>query len=503
MFQARINIFIRLALGFALVASPVFADDEHSEHTGATGGSIELTEEGKSAIGLQVETVAKHAVPRRINTSGRIEAIPTQEYTQHSQTAGRVSHVFVRLGDYVKAGETLLSLSSPDLQQIGAQIVSEKTSIEAEIKMRTAELDGEVSQTKTQKDLAEANFKRDTLLFHEKITSRKQMESTKAEYELAENKLKVARQTRDASLAALRSKLGVSVQALRQRLTQLGLTASDIDRMLAHKTSMTDVPVRTARAGLITELSATPGQSVDTTVSLAKVSDLSKLWAAAHVYESDMGRVSIGQPISVKVSALPQETFSGKLTFISSSVDPVSRVLPVKVEVTNNGNKLHPGMFAELTIQTAEPFFAVTLPRDAVISDKGHYIVYVEVDGKYVPTPVQIGNSYGDKIEILSGVSAGQNVVTRGAFQLDAQRLKSIGDTALFSHPTEEGHDEHEHEEHGANEANAGFNPQFAILIAIAFVLGGALTSLWQRRRMNVGTRESTTRRPDLSEKGS
>lgn len=475
---------------------------EESHHNALTqDGAIKLSDDGKSAIGLHTEKVAMRAVPRHIQTTGKLEPIPTREFIQHAPIAGRIAQVLVRLGDQVKEGQTLLTLSSPDLQEIGAQIVSEKTQIESEISTRKAELDGDVSQASTQKVLAEANFGRESKLFAEKIASQKAMQQSKAEFELAENKLKVAQKTREVTLAALKTKLSVNLKALKQKLKQLGVSEADINRMLAQKTSMTTVPVRTVRAGIITELSATPGQSIDESIALAKVSDLSQLWATANIYESDMSRVKLGEPIVLKVAAFPNDTFSGKISFISSNVDPVGRVLPVKVEVFNRGNKLRPGMFADLSVETAEPSQAIALPKDAVILDKGHYLVYVAKDDGFMPVPVEVGNAYGDKIEIRKGIEVGQEVVVRGAFQLDAQRLKSIGDTDLFAHPTEEGHEEHE-DEHGGGSSNSLITPQFLIIIAIAFVLGCSLTALLLRKRTRKVTDETAHREAGVRDKG-
>lgn len=501
MFRQRIaNTYLLALILLIFTATGSSAHDhEESEHTGSEGGAIKLSEQGKASIGLLIEKIEVRPVLKRIQTTGKLEAIPTLEYIQHAPLAGRVAQVLVRLGDHVSAGETLVSVSSPDLQELGAQIVSENTQIEAEINTRRAELDGDVSQAQTQKDLADANFGREYRLYQEKIASKKAMQQAKAELDLTANKLTVARQKRQVTLAALKTKLNVNLKTLKQRLKQFGLSDNDVERMLASKTSMTSVPVRTARAGLVTELAVTPGQSIDPSVPLAKVSDLNKLWATANIYESDMSRVRLGESIVVKVSAYPNDTFSGKLSFISSSVDPVARVLPVKVEVTNKQNKLRPGMFTELAIETAEQTFGITLPKDAVISDKGHYLVYVEKDGVYMPTPVEIGNSYGDKIEIRSGLVTGQPVVIRGAFQLDAQRLKSIGDTSLFSHPTEEGHDEHEE---GGSQTNAMVNPQFVIIIVIAFVFGCAVTALLLQKRTRKVFDEAAPHEAELHEKG-
>lgn len=484
------RVLTLLICGF-MSAGAVFGH-EHDHHDkdpfnngephGDASDGIKLTDEGKSAIGIEVRAAEQRALPGRITTSGKLESIPTHEYVQHAPVSGRVERVLVQPGQYVEAGQTLVFLSSPELQQLGAQLLQEKTQIEAEVTAKKAELDGDVSQAQTQKNLSEINLKREEKLFEEKIASQKSMQQAAAEYDVAANRLAVAQQKRAAALNALRTRLSVNVESLKQRLGQLGVSQTQIAAMLSHRTSITSVPVRTVRAGLITELGASPGQSVGPAVPLAKVSDLSTLWATANIYESDMGKVRLGQPIVVRVTAFPKQQFSGRITFISSEVDPATRTLPVKVEVVNRLNKLKPGMFAELSLQTSEPVYSITLPKDAVIADKGHYLVYLRNGDEYKPTLVEIGNTLGDEIEIRSGVKAGDNVVVRGAFQLDAQRLKSVGDTALFTHPTEEGHEEHEHEG-GATANSQLLSPQLLIMTAIAFVFGAAVTALLQKKQ--------------------
>lgn len=452
------------------------------EPRGAAGDGIKLTEQGKTAIGIEVQNAERRALPGRIVTSGKLESIPTQEYVQHSPMAGRVDQVFVKPGQYVQTGQTLLSISSPELQQLGAQLLQEKTQIEAEVTAKRAELDGDVSQSLTQRDLSETSFKRELQLFEEKIGSQKSMQQAKAELDLSTNRLKVAKQRREAALNALRTRLSINVESLKQRLRQLGVSDANTAAMLSNRKSITTLPVRTIRGGLVTELTASPGQSIEPSVRLAKVSDLSTVWATANIYESDMSRVRIGQPIVVRIGAFPNQQFTGHITFISSEVDPATRTLPVKVEVVNQQNKIKPGMFAELSLQTSDPVYTVTLPKDAVIADKGHSLVYVQEGDEYKPTFVETGNTLGDEIEIRSGIKGGERVVVRGAFQLDAQRLKSVGDTALFTHPTEEGHEEHEHEE-GKAANNQLLSPQLLVLVAIAFVLGCAITAMLQRKQ--------------------
>jgi multidrug efflux pump subunit AcrA (membrane-fusion protein) len=160
----------------------------------------------------------------------------------------------------------------------------------------------------------------------------------------------------------LRTRLSINVDSLRQRLRQLGVSDVNIAKMLSNRNGITSVPVRTVRGGLVTELTASAGQSIEPANPLVKVSNLTTLWATANIYESDMSKVRLGQPISVRIGAFPKQQFAGRITFISSEVDPTTRTLPVKVEVINKGSKIKPGMFAELSLQTSEPVYSIT-PR--------------------------------------------------------------------------------------------------------------------------------------------
>jgi cobalt-zinc-cadmium efflux system membrane fusion protein len=489
--RSLLSVLIAVILSSLVCAAHASAQD-HDHHDkdpfsngephGGAGDGIKLTDQGKTAIGIEVRSAERRALPGRIVTSGKLESIPTQEYVQHAPIAGRVEQVLVQPGQYVQPGQTLLLLSSPELQQLGAQLLQEKTQIEAEVTAKKAELDGDVSQAQTQRDLSETTYKRELQLFEERIGSQKSMQQAKAELELALNRLTVAKQKRQAALNALRTRLSINVDSLKQRLRQLGVSDVNIAKMLSNRNGITSVPVRTVRGGLVTELTASAGQSIEPADPLVKVSNLTTLWATANIYESDMSKVRLGQPIVVRIGAFPKQQFTGRITFISSEVDPTTRTLPVKVEVVNQGSKIKPGMFAELSLQTSEPVYSITLPRDAVIADKGHYLAYIQEGNEYKPTFVEIGNSLGDEIEIRSGITAGQKVVVRGAFQLDAQRLKSVGDTALFTHPTEEAHEEHEHEE-GKSTNNQLLSPQLLILVSIAFVLGVVITAIIQKRQ--------------------
>ena len=155
------------------------------------------------------------------------------------------------------------------------------------------------------------------------------------------------------------------------------------------------------------------------------------------------------------------------------------------MKIKNLDGKLKPDMFVELRIQTHEPAQAIILPKEAVVEKTGHFGVFIEVKpGVYQLNMVELGRSLGDEVEILAGLTPGQKVVSRGAFQLDAHLLKSRGNTDAFSHPTE-GH-EHDHEKApGKGEGESGLASAAGkltpVLLVAAMIFGSVATAVFLR----------------------
>ncbi len=453
-----------------------------SEPTGPSGEVIPLSALGKSAIGLLVQTVDKKLLPLQIDTTGRVEAIPLREFVQHAPLSGRITDVKVELGDNVAAGEVLVTVDSPEINQLAAETLQNKADLEAEIVKTKAQLDAECDQARVQVDLSEAAYRRDKKLFEEGILAQKGLLESQAQLNLAQSRYRAALQKRDISLQALRTRLKVSFDSLSHRLRQLGVPVSDIKKMIEEQKTILSVPVTSARTGVITELAAFAGEGIDPKVPLFKISDLSEVWVTADVYEDDMARMKVGQAVTVSVAALPDESFRGTLAYIGRQVNPDSHTLPVRVEIPNPDIKLKPGMFATAHIQTASPVPAITLPREAVVDATGHHLVFLETKGGYQPCRVKVGRSLGDCVEILAGLSAGQRVVVRGAFQLSAELLKSHGVNDIFTQATEGERKPIEQEEKAGKSGSGQLSYQALIVVVIgAFVLGFVLSRLFQR----------------------
>jgi membrane fusion protein, copper/silver efflux system len=131
-------------------------------------------------------------------------------------------------------------------------------------------------------------------------------------------------------------------------------------------------------------------------------------------------------PAELTLSAFPGKTFPGRVAFIDPTVDPKTRTTRARVEVANPGALLKPEMFGEMVIRTRARK-GLVVPIDAVLDSGERKVVFVALgDGRFEPREVRTGASLGESVEILSGVKAGENVVTRANFLVDSEsRLKA------------------------------------------------------------------------------
>jgi len=482
-----VNNKIRLAcltiVAFGLINNLAIAADSASTATGLEifgpeGQIIPVSNLGKAALGLRVAEVRKGPLPMTVETTGKIEAIPTWQFEQHSLVSGRIINLLVKQGEHVRAKQPLVLLDSPEINELASEALKSKTELEYQIAETKAELAAEIKQDQTQFDLAQINVKRNEKLFSEGIASQRTWQEAVAEARLAESKLKAATEKRDIVLSSLTARLNIIYDSLSHRLGQLGVSDGRLKQMFATRRTILTVPVLASREGLVAQVSTTVGQAIDTTDALFKISNLTKVWATADIYEDDVSRMTTGQSVSLSVASYPRETFHGILTYIGTELDPEKRTLPVRAEIANPDQRLKPDMYAQLHIQTSAPVQTIMLPKEALVDSTGHNLVFVETKEGYQPTRVKTGRSLGDQVEILSGLKEGQRVIVEGAFQLDAELLKLGGREEMFAQPTEGerliGHEESD----SANDSQAWHVQLVAIAVIISFLLGLMVSKL-------------------------
>lgn len=258
-----------------------------------------------------------------------------------------------------------------------------------------------------------------------------QLKRAEARRDVLEAQAQLKRAKSDVVVA--QSQLNLSNTTYKTRLEQLGSTAN----------AKGLVTVIAPISGTVASREVSIGQSLqDAGGKLMTIINDGRIFATANIYEKDLGLVKNGQRIRVKVASLPNETFEGRITQISTSVQGETRVVPVQAEINNPSGLLKPGMFAELEIitdKTASSLLAI--PTSAVVDTNGKKIIYVQNGNAFQSTEVTFGQTSGDMVEVKTGLFEGDMVVTQRATQLYAQSLRG-GSKTEGDNEGEEGHTE-------------------------------------------------------------
>jgi Cu(I)/Ag(I) efflux system membrane fusion protein len=185
------------------------------------------------------------------------------------------------------------------------------------------------------------------------------------------------------------------------------------------------------------------GAYITTGSPLFRVAALGRLWVQLDAYETDLARIELGDKVTLAIASYSGELFEGKVTFIDPVLDPRTRTAKVRVEVANEKGRLRPGMFAEAVIHSpeeasAQPEAPLVIPYTAVLFTGQRSVVFVKVPGKDRPTyaarEVQLGPRAGHLYPVASGLQRGEEIVTQGAFALDAE-LQIRGGQSMMTLP--------------------------------------------------------------------
>jgi membrane fusion protein, heavy metal efflux system len=315
--------------------------------------------------------------------AGKILANENRLAHLSSRVPGRIVAVYANLGDRVKSGDRLLLLDSPELGM--AQVEYRKANARLLV--------------------ADQSVKRARALLEGGVIGAAESQKREGEYQ--------------AALA--------EVQVAEERLHLLGMDERDIQQLgsaaLPHAKAA-QVPLRAPFQGEIIERNATVGEVVDPARNLFTVADLSTVWVRADFPEQQVAQVKVGLPIEIKVSAYPNETFTGRISYLAATVDPTTRTVTARAEVPNTGGKLRPEMFAEVTVLLdQDPVLAV--PVTTLQQEGAKTIVFVvKGERRYERREVTVGQAQDGYAPVLSGLTQGEQVVTEGSYLLKSESLK-------------------------------------------------------------------------------
>lgn len=222
----------------------------------------------------------------------------------------------------------------------------------------------------------------------------------------------------------------IMVEVARRRLELWDVPKDAIDALEKTGRPSKSLILRSPISGTVLEKKAFEGQYVMSQGELYVVADLSTVWVQGKLFEYELEHVKIGMPATVTLAALGSRPLTGKIVFADPTVDETSRSVRVRIELSNPDGVLKPGMFGRITV-SHDMGSGLTVPMSAVLRSGERDVAFVAVDSdRFVPVPVKISPlRFGDRYQVLEGLSAGDRVVTSANFLIDSEsRLRAGGD---------------------------------------------------------------------------
>lgn len=208
----------------------------------------------------------------------------------------------------------------------------------------------------------------------------------------------------------------------RSKLALWDFSAGDIARIEQEGRARRTLLIRSPVSGFVVEKNVLQGEKVMAGTAIYKIADLSSVWMDGEVYEQDLPLIRLGQRAEAELQAIPGATFAGSVAYIYPTLNPDTRTVRVRVQLSNENHRLKPGMFATLRLFATSERSVLSVPRSAVLSTGERNLVFVKrTDGMLEPRPVAIGVASSDRIEILRGLAGGDTVVTSATFLVDAE----------------------------------------------------------------------------------
>lgn len=207
----------------------------------------------------------------------------------------------------------------------------------------------------------------------------------------------------------------------RQRLENLGIPADVIDRIAAEGQATVSIPITAPRSGVVLERMAVEGMMSEAGETLFRIADISTIWVIAEVPEATLMEIAEGDEVRVSFRGLADGSMTGRIDAIYPEVDMMTRTGKLRIELPNPDGRLRANMFAEVEISLGGAP-VVQVPEGAVIDTGDRQVVILDLgEGRFRPEPVTVGRRGGGMIEIVSGVAAGDVVVSTATFLIDAE----------------------------------------------------------------------------------
>jgi cobalt-zinc-cadmium efflux system membrane fusion protein len=377
---------VTILIGAAVTAAWVWRD---ARRPPAPAPAVEqATRQLQVPVGAAGRNAVQVATVKKAHLAGDIELVGTVTFHEDHYAvvgplvAGRVIRLLAGAGDRVKRGQVIAEIESAEVGQARAELVAARARLAA----------------------AQANLRRESDLADRHISSERERELAQAQ-------------------AATEQ---ANVRAAVMRLRAIGLTQGDVDQAERHDLGGL-VAMRAPLDGTVIERKVTLGQAVERATDAFTIADTSVVWVTLDLYEKDLFRVRVGQPVELETEAVPGQTFRGKVGFVMPVIDPATRTAKVRLEFDNPRGLLQPGQLVTARI-LAQPQASVpevlAVPRSAVEQVEGKTVVFVANGSGFERRNVLVGRSAGDHVEIREGLNPGERIAVEGAFLLKSELLR-------------------------------------------------------------------------------
>lgn len=371
-FQKKLTPLYWLLMISCLAACSDSADKpQPAAQSSKIPGEVYLAADSPKKVYVKTAPVTLTQHPLLEPLAGKISYDESLTSRISSPVAGRVIGTPAALGTQVQTGSTLLTLDSPDVANAEADFA------------------------KAQADFTLANqaYARQQELYAGKAVSRKELEQTQDD------------------LSRTRSE----VQRAQNRLKNLYIGAKQADGRYT---------LRSPLPGIVVERNVTPGMEVrpDLDTPLFIVSDIKKLTVLMEVFEVNLGKIRLGQQLTISVPAYPGETFPATVRYIGQVLDETTRTVQIRCELPNPDHRLLPGMYATINIESGPNDLGILVPLTAVFTEGDANYVFVKLgENHFQQRRVELGLRLKDKTLVTQGLEPNQLLVTEGALMLRAE----------------------------------------------------------------------------------
>ncbi|WP_161939899.1 efflux RND transporter periplasmic adaptor subunit [Dissulfuribacter thermophilus] len=345
---------------------PVYPEDLQGG-TSTTPGTVVIDPVTMQKMGVRTQKVSMKELSKEITTYGIVSTDEDGLFMVHAKFNGWVEDIKVkRTGDWVKKGEVLLYVYSPEIVTAEAEFIMALRNLSA----------------------------------------------------VSEGSKEVIK---DAKALLMASK---------KRLELFGLPDWFIEDLKKTKITKKVVPIEAPADGIVTKIRVRPKSFITPKTILYEIADLRTVWVLASFFEEELPWIKVGNRALIEIKGINKGKFEGKIDYIYPVVDKKTRTVNARIILKNPDLTIRPGMYATVTVHSAAHGEVLVIPKEAVLRTGKHEHVFVMREpGKFEPRAVSLGLEANDLVEVLKGLSHGEEVVVSGQFLIDSE--SSLKEAAL------------------------------------------------------------------------